>query len=116
MVELYGNAFVVTYGESPSPLWLAAIAELTNDECRDGLTRLARQAREFPCNLTQFVAACKPRDAGVRYLGVPTTPADISRALPPPNRQAKPEIIDSWIAKMRRTIGAGVNGEQQEPT
>jgi hypothetical protein len=117
MVELYGPAFVSAYGESPSPLWLAAITELTDAECRDGLTRLAREAREYPANLTQFVAACRP-EQGVRYLGNPVTPADLDRMLPPPERRAKPEVIDRWIAKMRRTVGAAVSADQggREPS
>ncbi|MGP1665201.1 MAG: hypothetical protein ACTS5I_04675 [Rhodanobacter sp.] len=106
MVELYGSAFTAAYGESPSNLWLAAIGELSDDECRAGLTRLAKQAREYPANLTQFVAACRPPSGSPRYLGVPTTPAEVSRQLPPPDRMAKPEVIDSWIAKMRAKVQA----------
>jgi hypothetical protein len=106
MVELYGTPFLTAYGESPSPIWLAAITELTDDECRKGLTALARQAREYPANLTQFVAACKPVIGSPRYLGVPVTPDQIAGALPPPERQAKPEVIDGWLAKMRAKVGA----------
>ncbi len=106
MVELYGTAFVTAYGDSPSPIWLAAIAELTDDECRKGLTALARQAREYPANLTQFVAACKPVTGSPRYLGVPITPDEIAGRLPPPERLAKPEVIDSWLAKMRAKVRA----------
>jgi hypothetical protein len=106
MVELYGPAFTAAYGDHPSHLWQAAIAELTDDECRAGLTTLARQAREYPANLTQFVAACKPAK-GVRYLGVPTTAAELDKLLPPPEKRATTEKIDGWLAKMRRTLGVG---------
>jgi hypothetical protein len=84
-------------------LWLAAIAELTDDECRKGLTTLVRQAREYPANLTQFMAACKP-SPGVRYLGVPLT-EEQKRELYLPRPQVPTEKIDSWLAKMRRTLG-----------
>jgi hypothetical protein len=104
MVELYGSAFVAAYGESPSPIWLSAIADLTDDECRAGLTRLALNPREYPANLTQFVGACRPKGDGVRYLGTPITPEQMARMLPPPDRRAKPEVIDSWIAKMRSRL------------
>jgi hypothetical protein len=104
MVELYGTAFLTAYGEKPSPLWTGAIASLTDDECRKGLTSLARQAREYPANLTQFVAACKPVTGSPRYLGVPVTPDEIAGRLPPPDRQAKPEVIDGWLAKMRKKV------------
>ena len=106
MVELYGPPFVTAYGEAPSPIWLAAIAELSDDECRAGLTRLARQPREYPANLTQFVAACRPVTGSPRYLGTPITPDHESLALPPPDRRSRPEVIDGWIAKMRAKVGA----------
>jgi hypothetical protein len=103
MVELYGPSFLTAYGESPSPIWTAAISDLTDEECRRGLTALAKQAREYPANLTQFVAACRP-SPGVRYLGTPVTVAEVDRMLPPPDKRAKPEVIDSWIAKMRAKV------------
>lgn len=105
MAELYGPAFAAAYGDSPSPLWQRAIAELTDQQCRDGLTQLARDAREYPANLTQFMAAClPPKSPGVRYLGTPVTSAELDRMLPPPEKRAKPEKIDYWIAKMRAKV------------
>ena len=106
MAELYGGGFVAAYGEQPTPLWLAAIAELSDKECRDGLTRLAKQAREYPANLTQFVGACRP-SPGVRYLGAPLTPQQYAELAPPPEKRASAEKIDGWLAKMRRTLGVG---------
>jgi hypothetical protein len=104
MAELYGPAFAAAYGDKASPLWLAAIGELTDDECRKGLTSLARQAKEYPANLTQFMAACRPPSGPVRYLGVPLTDEQKAvLALPKPNVPV--EKIDGWLAKMRRTVG-----------
>jgi len=105
MVELYGTAFLTAYGETPSPLWLAAISELRDEQCRDGLTRLAKQPREYPANLTQFVAACCPPSGSPRFLGVPVTTDDIRKLEAPPERRASPEKIDGWLAKMRKKIG-----------
>src|SRR5688572_9458932 len=53
MTELYGSAFKAAYGENPTPIWERAIAELSDDQCRNGLTLLAKQPREYPANLTQ---------------------------------------------------------------
>jgi hypothetical protein len=107
MAELYGPAFAAAYGDKPSPLWSAAIGELTDDECRSGLTSLAREGRDYPANLTQFVAACRPPKMGSpRYLGVPIT--DEQRAeLYLPKPAVPVEKIDGWLAKMRRTLGVG---------
>lgn len=102
MVELYGSAFTSAYGESPSPLWLAAISELSDDECRVGLTALAKQAREYPANLTQFVAACRPQKL-VHYLGRPTTPERLM--LEHPRREVSREFIDRRLAEMRTRLG-----------
>jgi hypothetical protein len=104
MVELYGTPFLTAYGESPSPIWLAAIADLTDDECRVGFASLAKQPREYPVNLTQFIAACRPTQ-GLRYLGRPITVEERDKLLPPPDKLAKPEVIDSWIAKLRAKVG-----------
>lgn len=102
MVELYGPSFVAAYGEKPSPLWQAAISDLTDDECRIGLTSLAKQPREYPANLTQFVAACRPAK-GVRYYGTPTTPAELRRLELP---KANPSVAERHLANMRRAVGA----------
>jgi hypothetical protein len=102
MLELYGPAFTAAYGDTPSHLWLAAISDLTDDECRKGLTSLARQAREYPANLTQFMAACKP-SPGVRYLGRPMTEEQKAEMyLPRPSVPV--EKIDGWLAKMRARL------------
>lgn len=101
MKQLYGaGAFTAAYGEVPAPVWVAAITNLTDDECRAGLGRLAKQSREYPANLTQFVEACKPKP--VRFLGRPTTPNEM-RALEAP-RPAR-EIINKHLASMRRSLG-----------
>jgi hypothetical protein len=106
MVELYGPSFLTAYGDSPSPIWLVAIGELSDEECRQGFATLAKQAREYPANLTQFVAACRPQTGSPRFLGTPTTPDALRRLEPPLSQRATPEKIDSWIAKMRRTLNA----------
>lgn len=103
MVELYGPAFLSAYGDRPSPLWRSAIGELTDDECRVGLTVLAKQAREYPANLTQFVAACRPQKL-VRYLGRPTTPDELRKLEPKPS---DPSIAERHLASMRKALGVG---------
>jgi hypothetical protein len=101
MVELFGPSFLTAYGDSPSPLWKAAISELSDDECRVGFTTLAKQAREYPANLTQFVGACRPEKL-VRYLGSPTSAAEM-RALEPP--KPSPSVAEKWLAEIRRNLG-----------
>jgi hypothetical protein len=110
MAELYGPAFAAAYGDQPSQLWLAAIAGLSDEQCRNGLTTLAKQAREYPANLTQFVAACRPPSGPPRYLGVPIDVNDPRLALPPPSKQASPEKVDGWLAKIRGRL----NGAAQD--
>jgi hypothetical protein len=106
MAELYGPAFAAAYGDTPSPLWSRAIAELTDAQCRDGLSRLAREARDYPANLTLFVAACMPPKSGSpRYLGVPLTEEQKANLfLPRP--EVSREKIDGYLAKMRAKVSA----------
>jgi hypothetical protein len=105
MAELYGPAFAAAYGDKASPLWLAGISSLTDEQCRAGLTKLAKEGREYPANLTQFMAACVPKSDGVRHLGRALTEAERVALLPPPEKLSKPEVVDSWIAKMRSRLG-----------
>ena len=102
MKQLYGSAFLAAYGDAPTPIWAAAISELTDAQCRQGLASLAKQAREYPANLTQFLAACKPVQSP-RFLGVPTTGAHLRKLLDV--RRASPEAVDGWLAKMRQKVG-----------
>jgi hypothetical protein len=105
MTELYGTAFKAAYGENPPPIWERSIAELTDEQCRDGLNRLAREKRDYPPNLTVFLDACVPKSEGVRYLGRPISEEERMALLPPPDKLAKPEVVDSWIAKLRARLG-----------
>lgn len=104
MGELYGGAFVATYGEQPTPLWMNAIAGLSDEQCRDGLSRLAREPREWPANLTQFVAACFPPKQPVRYLGRPISESERA-TLYLPKPVVDREKVDFYLAKMRRACG-----------
>lgn len=105
MTELYGTAFMTAYGDTPSPLWQAAIGELTDDQCRSGLTRLVKEAREYPANLPQFIAACTYKEP-VRYLGVPLDAEGWKRLSgAPPEQRASREKIDGYLAKMRAKLG-----------
>lgn len=104
MTELYGTAFVTAYGAAPSPLWLAAIERLSDDACRKGLTRLASEAREYPANLTQFVAACNYREPA-RFSSPPPTAEEWARMLPaPPEKRASREKINAHLENMRKRL------------
>jgi hypothetical protein len=100
---LYGASFGQTYGTDPNPLWVEAIGELTNEQCGDGFRRLRSEPRKFPPNLTEFIAACKPKDAGVRYLGVPMTEEERA-ALYLPRPDVPREKIDGFLASMRAKV------------
>jgi len=97
------------YGGEPSALWLAAIAELTDEQVMAGLKRLATGApREYPCNLPEFVNACKPRSDGVRYLGVPETQQE--RQLRLSRQKADPETAGHHLQSIRRKLRASRRG------
>lgn len=98
MAELYGPAFAAAYGDVPSPIWLAAISGLTEADLGRGFTTLAKQPREFPPNLTQFVDACRPSTSSPRFLGTPTTPAEMRRLEKP---RASRDVADRYLARMR---------------
>jgi hypothetical protein len=107
MAQLYGPAFAAAYGDSPSSLWESAIAGLTDDDCRKGLTRLANEAKDYPANLTEFVAACRYKPP-VRYLGVPMTQEDQRKMLARP--KASPEVVSKHLANIRMNLGRSNGG------
>lgn len=116
MKQLYGLGFVTVYGEVPSAIWVAEIAKLTDAECREGLSRLACERREYPANLTEFVDACRPKKH-TRYLGVPTTPEAHRKLLggPRPSEDRRQQHLASIRAKLGRSQRERVPGEDDEP-
>lgn len=107
MTQMYGPAFSTAYGENPNPLWEAAIAKLTDDQCRTGLTKLAQEARSYPANLTEFVAACTRGD-GVRYLGGPSSMYDPKRL---EVQRASTDHVNTRLANIRRALGRPDGGD-----
>lgn len=103
MAELFGPAFAAAYGDVPSPIWLATIDKLSEAELGRGFTALAQEPRDYPPNLTQFAAACRP-PSSPRFLGVPMTPAEIRNLDAPKNQRARIEDIDDWLASMRQNV------------
>lgn len=101
---IYGTRFTSTYGEEPNPAWVEKIADLTDEECAAGCRRLRDSADDWPPSLPGFVNACRPRDAGVRYLGVPLTDEQ-KRALALPRPPVDPEKIKRHLANMRKNLG-----------
>lgn len=103
MTQMFGSSFVTIYGETPTQLWVRSIAELSDDECVAGIERIRKERREYPCNLTEFVEACRPKAPGRRYLGTPIcgSEADTPQLEQQP---AEREHIDACLASMRRKL------------
>jgi len=105
MKALYGaGAFTAAYGDEPNHIWLASIEHLTDRECRDGLTRLAKEARSYPANLTEFMEACKPKSPGVRFLGVPER-KKTSEQIALESKRATKEVTERYMASMKKLLG-----------
>ena len=104
MKQLFGMGFVTIHGETPAPLWIAEIHGLTDKQVRGALGKLAKQARKYPANLTEFLEAARG-SGSPRYLGQnPFTHEDVERErLSPP--KASRETIDKHLRNMRRSTG-----------
>jgi hypothetical protein len=101
---IYGTGFETMYGDVPNAYWIAGIVQLSDEQCRKGLSALARESREYPANLTEFVEACKPKQH-VRYLGAnPTTPERYRKSLA--RQLAAPEVIAQHLDRMRASVRA----------
>jgi len=104
MIQMFGTAFSSAYGDSPTPIWLSAITGLSDAECAEGFQRLATEGREYPPNLTQFVAACRPPKGSPRFLGTPITPAQLRQLEAPSSQQPRADVLDDWLHVCRETI------------
>jgi hypothetical protein len=101
MREIYGRYFTDSFGEEPSPQWIAAVGELSDDQCRNGIAATLKRPSKFPPNLPEFIELCSARDPGVRYLGTPVTP-DHAAALDV--KTASDATRDEHLAKIRALL------------
>ena len=99
LVEVYGSAVHREYGETPPRLWREAISSLSDEELRLGFTSLIEEKRQFAPNLTEFVAACRPKTSTVRYLGGPSSQY---KRLPQDFKRAAPEVRKRHLENMRK--------------
>jgi hypothetical protein len=103
MRMIFGARFQQTYGDEPNQAWLAAIGSLTDEQCAAGCAKLAKGPTDWPPALPAFYAACKPRDPGVRYLGTPTSTAELDEHLAL-DKPRNPQARDQALANCRRTL------------
>lgn len=95
--QIFGTSFTQMYGPHPTTLWLERLDTLTLEQITDGLKKVAKQPSHYPCNLTEFMEACK--SSRVRFYGVPTPSSrQISQ------RSSNRRHIDTCLANMREAV------------
>ena len=109
MTQMYGQSWISTRGLRPDPsgIWLAALADLTEAQIRDGLRALTRTHDDFPPSVQKFRKLCAgvlgkngPSDAEESYreisayLEKPLELRDLS-TLTPPTRHTYRQL-DYW--------------------
>jgi hypothetical protein len=105
MTLLYGATFTRQYGDEPIPLWIDALATVTDGECAIAFAKLRDTPREWPPNLTEFLGVCRNKSPGVRHLGVPLSDEQRANLLPAPGQIATPDTRDRYLASMRARLG-----------
>lgn len=101
--QMYGERFVREFGPTPSQPWLAALDELTDEQCGAALTSLRKAASKWVPTLGEFLEHAGKGD-GVRYLGVPETAEQKQRRIG--HVKASPEVAARHLANMRRRLPA----------
>lgn len=99
---MYGERFVREFGPTPSQPWLAALDELTDEQCGAALTSLRKAASKWVPTLGEFLEHAGKGD-GVRYLGVPETAEQKQRRIG--HVRASPETAARHLAHMRAKLG-----------
>jgi len=60
MGQTFGHAWFSSYGAEPNSAWIDGLADMTVDDIKFGLGALKGWKSEFPPNMLQFRALCKP--------------------------------------------------------
>jgi len=94
LADMFGSSFFREHGDSPGPLWCAAIGRLTDDQIRTGLANLGNLGLRFPANLPMFIAECKRPPPRRRI-----------KALPPPTDQEQKDNANKAWDQMEKLAG-----------
>ena len=81
MTQAFGKSFASIFGSSPSETWIDGISTLSDAQIKRGCQKILTSGREFPPNLSLFMAACEAWD------GRPG--AQPARIQGPDNRESK---------------------------
>jgi hypothetical protein len=60
MAEVFGHRWVSSFGDEPNQSWIDGLADMTPEDLRFGLSALKGWRDEWPPNLLQFRALCRP--------------------------------------------------------
>lgn len=96
--EVYQGNFTAVYGDDPAPIWVAAIATLTDEQCRQGVERIKqRRNLAMPCSLTEFETACRASSAPPMQSHRPPAYA--------PKPTCNPAVRDLHLASIKAKLG-----------
>lgn len=59
MTEMFGKRWTDMHGTVPPLTWVRVVDALTNEQIREGLTRIMESGVKHPPGLPEFVAHCK---------------------------------------------------------
>ena len=59
MADAFGSRWTSNYGDEPSQVWLGELANLTDEQVREGIRRTVEVGHEWPPTLGQFMGYCK---------------------------------------------------------
>lgn len=104
MAEIYGHTFTSSYGLVPSETWAKGLHDIRSDELARGLAGCVQQGGEWPPNLSQFRALCRPQRACAAHAITPVP------ALP------KPKNAEVGRAALRGLRAMGLSGAGQRKT
>jgi len=90
MADAFGSRWVSQYGDEPTPVWVAAMDHLSDDQVRHGIDRATHVGHDWPPALPVLVSYCR------------AVPPQCHRPFPPLPRPAQDKTAGAeWIARIR---------------
>jgi hypothetical protein len=100
MSETFGHAWVSSFGSEPNSAWIDGLSDMTVDDIKFGLCALTGWKSDFPPNLIQFRALCRPSVEECHKIA--------PRALPEPPEYREKRVADGRkaLAGIRKLMGS----------
>lgn len=99
MSETFGHTWVSSFGTEPNAAWIDGLSDMNEEDIVFGLGALKSWKSDFPPNLLQFRALCRPVIEEAHRIHRPALPE------PPESRERRMKSGREALAGIRKRMG-----------